>query len=298
VQALNVKLNFQVCIPPGGGDKSKNFQSMRYVTVPSVAGGDVPAEVPAQWDVPAGFGGHVCLLVDIADYEIPRDSDAAALASADVWAANNWCQKNVDQYVPVPHSPYEPIEFDFSVHNAGWHAETAYLEPENLPYGMQLTVTPARRVVPAGATVLFRCKLELEAAIIDTGCRNDREFRIVAWRVTEHTAERWGGVAYKIKPRKPSVTTLSGYWNSDGSIQLTGAVTPATGGTAHVRLEFAGLAAEWQPASIHANGTFTLTAHAPSGVFELDTMVLYEGSAMLGPSRSPTLKLNPPPALH
>ena len=167
VPGLNVKLNFQVCIPPGAGDKSKNFQSMRFVTVPTVGGGDVPQEIPAEWDVPAGFGGHVCLLVDIADYSIPHDSDGSALASADVWVANNWAQKNVDQYVPVSHSPYDPIEFDFSLHNAGWHSETAYLEPENLPRGMQLTVTPARTSIPAGATVLFRCKLELDDQVID-----------------------------------------------------------------------------------------------------------------------------------
>ena len=295
VDAVSVKLDFQVCIPPGGGDKSKNFQTVNSVSGITVPGGNVPVPVLSQWDVPAGFGGHVCLLVDIADYSITHDSDGSALGSADVNIANNWAQKNVDQYVPVSHSPYDPVEFDFSLHNAGWHSEIAYLEPQNLPYGMQLTVTPARQTIPPKATVLFRCKLALDNQILDAGCQSDREFHIVAWRVEGHTAVRWGGVAYKVKPRKATTTTLTGYWNSDGSIHLSGGVSADPGGgVIHVRIAFAGIAARWQAATIAAGGTFTLTVTAPAGSTELDSMALYEGSAMMGPSRSPTLKLNPP----
>ena len=298
VEADEVKLNFQVCIPPGGGDRSKNFQSMNLVTVATVPGGDVPIDVPSKWDVPAGFGGHVCLLVDIADYTIPHDSDGSALASADVWPANNWAQKNVDQYVPVHNSPYEPIEFDFSVNNAGWRAETTYLEPQNLPYGMRLTVTPARRSVPPGATVLFRCRLELDDQIIDAGCRNDREFRIVAWRTEGDTAVPWGGVVYKIKPRKGSSTKLTGFWGADGIIQLNGSVSPdPTGGLAHIRLAFAGLAAEWQVAAIQPGGAFALTVKAPGTSADLDSIALYEGSTLLSPSRSAPLKISAPAAI-
>jgi hypothetical protein len=107
VHAEDVKFNFQVCVPPGGGDKSKNFQLVTSITKP-VPAGDVPLDILARWDVPAGFGGHTCLLVEIADYRIPKDTDGAALASDDVWQANNWAQKNVDQYVPSTVAPTSP----------------------------------------------------------------------------------------------------------------------------------------------------------------------------------------------
>ena len=298
VQAEDVKLNFQVCVPPGGGDKSKNFQLMTYVTAPVVVGGDVPLDVVAKWDVPAGFGGHTCLLVDVADFKIPKDSDGAALASDDVWQANNWAQKNVDQYVPVHGSPYEPIEFDFSVNNAGISSEIAYLEPDNLPYGMALTVTPSRRSIPPRSTVIFRCKLELDENIIDAGCHNDREFKIVVWRVEGDTTVKWGGVQYKIRPRNKSATKLTGFWSQDNSIQLNGSVSPDPGGgIAHVRLAFNGLAAEWKTAPIMPGGAFVLNTTGPAGSTKLDSVALYEGSTLLAPSRSAPMTISPPPPI-
>jgi M6 family metalloprotease-like protein len=299
IQAEEVKFNFQVCIPPGGGDKSNNFQMLTSVTVPVVAGGDVPLDVVARWDVPAGFSGHNCLLVEIADYKIPQDADGSALASDDVWQANNWAQKNVDQFVPVHGSPYEPVEFDFGVNNDGLYTEVAYLEPDNLPYGMSLTVTPSRRTIPPRTKVLFRCKLELDENIIDAGCRNDREFDIVVWRVEGDTTVKWGGVHYKVRPRNKSVTQLTGYWNDDKSIQLSGSVTTDPGGgIVHVRFAFDGLAAEWMTAPIMPGGGFILNTTAPVGTGKLDSIALYEGSTLLAPSRSVPLILKPPPPIN
>ncbi|WOH55369.1 hypothetical protein [Bradyrhizobium sp. BWC-3-1] len=299
VDAEDVKFNFQICIPPGGGDKSRNFQSIGTVTVPSVSGGDTPLDVVARWDVPAGFGGHNCILVDIQDYKIPRDSDGAALASDDVWLANNWAQKNVDQFVPVHGSPYEPTEFDFSVNNAGLYPEVAYLEPENLPYGMTLTVTPSRRTIPPLTKVNFRCKLELDEEIINSGCRGDREFKIVVWRVESDTTVKWGGVHYKVRPRQKSATKLTGFWNMDQTIQLNGSVSPDPGGgIAHIRLAFEGLAARWETVLIMPGGAFVLNTKAPAGAAKLEGMALYEGSTLLGPSRAPPLIIMPPTPLR
>jgi hypothetical protein len=298
VQAEEVKFNFQVCVPPGGGDKSKNFQTVTSVTVPVVPGGDVPMDVVARWDVPAGFGGHNCLLVEIADYKIPRDSDGAALGSDDVWQANNWAQKNVDQYVPVHGSPYEPIEFDFSVNNDGLQTEVSYLEPDSLPYGMTLTVTPPRRSIPPHTKVTFRCKLELDENVIDAGCRNDREFKIVVWRLEGDTTVKWGGVHYKVRPRNKSATKLTGFWNDDKTIQLNGSVSPDPGGgIIHIRLAFDGLAARWLVVPIMPGGAFVLNTLAPADTFKLDSIAVYEGSTLLAPSRSVPLQLSPPPPI-
>ena len=202
VKAEQVKLDFKMCIPPGGGDRSNNFQLMGSVTLPKVAGGDVPIDGVFEWDVPSGFTSHTCLAVVIADYKIPRDSDGAALATEDVWIANDHAQKNVDQFIPLQGSPYDPVEFDYGVHNDAPHPEYAYLEPDGLPYGMKLTVTPRGQVVPPKSTVIFRCVLELDDTVIDAGCRSDRQFRLVTWRREPESTTRWGGVQYKVMPRQ------------------------------------------------------------------------------------------------
>src|SRR6185369_13616378 len=142
-----------------------------------------------------------------------------AKATDDVWQANNKAQKNVDQIEPKPNSPYVPVEFEFSVNNSGIAPEIAYLEPEGLPYGMRLTVSPKHRTIVAGETAIFRCKLELDDTVIDASCRGDHDFRIIAWRVDSHSAVRWGGVQYKVRPRKRTATDLSGDWDA-GLVEL------------------------------------------------------------------------------
>src|SRR5262249_16470068 len=58
VHAEQVKLDYKICIPPGGGDRSNNFQSLGSVTLSDVAGGDMPIYGAFDWEVPTGFGGH------------------------------------------------------------------------------------------------------------------------------------------------------------------------------------------------------------------------------------------------
>ncbi len=86
--------------------------------------------------------------------ESPTPSSGGALASDDVWIANNHAQKNVDQFIPLSASPYAPVEFDYSVHNEGLIPEIAYLEPDQLPYGMKLTVSPKKSLAPSKQTVI------------------------------------------------------------------------------------------------------------------------------------------------
>jgi hypothetical protein len=75
-----------------------------------------------------------------------------------------------------------------------------------------------------------------------------------------------------------------------------GAVSPDPGGgTAHIRLAFADLAADWRVVPIHPGGLFSLTVNPPANASALDSVALFEGSAMLGPSRSGPLTLRPPP---
>jgi len=297
-KALNVKLNYSICEPPGGGDKG-NFVVKASYTLAEVLPGDKPVTAPGEWRVPAGFKGHTCVLVEVADYQIPRDSGASALASDDVWQANNKAQKNVDVIEPKPNSPYEPVEFDFSVNNSGKRPETAYLEPDGLPYGMRLTIAPRRRLIAAGETAIFRCRLELDDTVIDASCRSDRDFRILVWRLDGHTAVRWGGVQYKVKPRKRSRTDLSGDWDYTHIVELKGSVTPDPGtGSVRLRLAYADHHARWVTAPLQPGGSFSYTEKAPADTRTLFAVALFEGNRQWSESRSPERKITAPPVIH
>ena len=260
--------------------------------------GDEKVQKGLRWDVAPGTSGHSCLLVRIEDYRIPRDSSGAALGSDDVWQVNNSAQKNVDKYEALRVNPYQPVEFDFSVHNAGVTAEESYLEPEHLPFGMTLTVSPPWQVVPAGATVLFHCRLALDSRIVAAGCRNDRRFRITAWREHPESAERWGGVEYEIRPREKTAVSVSGSWDYKNLVELQGKVTPNPGGgTARLRLDYANHQARWVKVNVSASGAFAWTETSPANTRLLDVVALFDGNRLYASARSAVIHVIPPPVI-
>jgi hypothetical protein len=306
VKALDVKLNFFYFDPPGGGDGGKpmdvnnlnRYKQIGTTTFPEVPGNNDPRKIKLRWDVPPGFGGHSCLLVQIEDYKIPSDSSGAALGSDDVWQLNNHAQKNVDRYEALSGSPFAPIEFDFSVHNAGVVPELAYLEPDGLPHGMKLTVTPPQQTIAAGQTVLFHCKLELDEKIIRTGCENDQRFQLHAWRQDPESSARWGGVEYEIRPREKTATSLAGSWTSSNSIFLNGTVSPNPGGgEVYIRLDYKIQQAKWVKTSVTANGKFTWNGPA-TGSSPLEAIAWFEGNRKFGASRSAPVKVYSPPIVR
>lgn len=299
VHAEQVKLNFSICEPPGAGDRG-NFKVRGTVTVPKVdpTGHDKPVVIPSPWPIPAGFKGHTCIMVEIADLKIPLDHTGAALASDDVWQANNRAQKNVDQIGPKSSSPYEPVAFEFSVNNSARWPEVAYLEPEALPHGMRLTVSPKRRTIAAGETAIFRCTLELDDKVIDASCRGDHNFRINAWRVDGDSAVLWGGVEYQVRPRKRSTTDLASSWYGN-DVEITGHVAPGNiVGSVRIRLAYAGQHARWVSVDLKPGGTFSYAEKAPPGSFELLATALFEGNKYYSESRSPERRIKPPPPLR
>jgi hypothetical protein len=299
VKAEQVKFNFSVCEPSGGGDRG-NFKLKASVTQPEVnpTKGNDFITVPGEWRVPADLKRHTCIMVEIADWKIPRDDEGVALASNDSWEKNNRAQKNVDVVGPRANSPYEPIEFDFSVNNSARWPEVAYLEPDGLPAGMRLTVRPKRRTIAAGETAIFRCKLELDEKVIDASCLGDRDFRILVWRVAGHSAVRWGGVHYKVRPRKGSFTDLHGSWDAASNVEVSGSVAPDPGGGfVRIRLAYDGFNARWVSAPLLPGGTFTYQERAPASAL-LNAIALYEGNQKLSESRSPERRITPPPPIR
>ena len=300
VRAEQVKINFSLCEPPGAGDRG-NFKVRDSVLVPVVnpTGRDNPIFVKSAWPIPAGFSGHTCILVEISDLKVPLDATGAALASDDVWQANNKAQKNVDQIGPSHESPFDPVEFDFSVNNSAEWPEMVYLEPEGLPYGMTLTIMPRCRRVMTHETAIFRCTLQLDDKVINASCLGDHDFRINAWRVDEESSVPWGGVEYQVRPRKRSRTGVYGSWDRSNLIEITGNVSPGNiTGQVRIRLAYSGLAARWVTADIKPGGTFSYKETAPAGTAELLTMALFEGNKYYSESRSPEKRITPPPPIR
>ena len=299
VRAEQVKLNFSICDPPGAGDRGA-FIVRDSVTIPQVppTGHDKPIIEAGQWLVPAGLKGHTCVMVEVADLRVPLDHTGAALASDDVWQANNKAQKNVDQIGPKSNSPFEPVEFEFSVNNSAQWPEVAYLEPEGLPYGMKLTVTPRRRTIGAGETAIFRCTLELDDKVIDASCRGDHNFRINAWRVDQESSIKWGGVEYQVRPRKRTTTDVGGSWfNND--VEINGHVSPSNvTGRVRLRLAYTNHHARWVSVDLQPGATFSYKEKSPSAFGELFVIALFEGNKYYSESRSPQRKITPPPPIH
>ena len=307
VKAINVKLNFYYFDPPGGGDTGKPMNPLegwRYkfigsTTVPEIPGKNDPQKIKVKWDVPPGFSGHTCLLVHIEDSGVDTDPTGVPLGSSDSWILNNHAQKNVDLYKPAGSSPFGPIEFDFSVHNAGIGPEVAYVEPNGLPYGMKLTVRPPKQEISSGHTAIFHCKLELEEQIIRSGCENDQRFRIEAWRQDAESSARWGGVEYEIRPRKKTDSKLSGTWYYANEVILNGTIAPdPDGGVVHIRLDFENQQARWVTVDCAPGGTFTWSGRPPQNSRVLEAIAWFEGNRNFSSSQSNAIKLNAPTVIR
>jgi len=289
VQAEQVKLNYQICDPGGAGDGG-SFVPLGSTTVNVVPANNVDAYGIFGWEVGPSLSGHVCVYVEVEDYTIPIGSDGSALATDDTWFANNHCQKNVTKFVPLSGSPYAPVNFQYSVNNNGPNPETAYLEPENLPYGFELTVTPRSQYILPKTTVIFNCSLQLDDTILAAGCNSDRQFRLNTWRKDPESSTKWGGVQYKVFPRIKVAVSLTASWGYT-SPSLTGTVSPNPGG-GQVRMWIAfngeGNAPFWVFQDLDPNGAFawSVTGGPGGSANQFTAYAVFDGNLTYGPMES------------
>lgn len=313
IEADQVKVVFSVCFPPGGGDTGDNYTPVASTLIPTVPGGSQPEYAYVQLPVPSGFNTSFSLAADIADWQIPTRVDGAALASDDVWLANNNAIKNVTEFVPLPISTtqnfrtfmsqsdtksttYEPTEFEYSVHSNSKYPQYAYLEPDGLPYGMTLTVIPRFQIVPPKSTVIFNCLLELDHTIVDAGCHSDRQFRLVTWRQEPESSSRWGGVRYKVMPRKRCTITLSGTWTDSNEISLQGRLIPNPGATTvQIRIQFSDVAPSWVTVTPATGGWFSWSGKPIRDRTMMNAYAQFSGNKVYGPAQSPLVKLHAQP---
>lgn len=196
---------------------------------------------------------------------------------------------------------YDPIEFQFQVHNDARVVETAYLCPEGLPWGATLDITPAQADIPPGEAAIFLCRLTLDEHIIRPGCANDQGFRLTAWRIADDADERWGSCFYHVRPRvRTRLAIIRAAWyesrlsvygqlglDTDQPVQLSDQLPLQV----RVRLEHDGgngTVVQWVPASVQAGGVFTVQRQdfgGPAGA-ELRIQAWFDRTDLLASARS------------
>jgi hypothetical protein len=196
---------------------------------------------------------------------------------------------------------YDPIEFLFQVQNDATVSETAYLCPEDLPWGATLEVTPAQADIPPGQAAIFTCRLTLDPTIIRPGCSNDQGFRLTAWRVADDADERWGSCFYFVRPRvRTKVAILRAAWY-EKDLSVYGALSLDTDQPVklddqlplqvRVRLEHEennATVAHWINVPIQPGGAFVLhdtNYSGPAGA-ELRIQAWFDRTDLLASSRS------------
>jgi hypothetical protein len=275
VRAEDVKVRWFICDPPGAGDDGRWIER-DTMTLPEVSG-DTWEVAPFTWNVTPSTNSHQCLRAEIIDWTIPTEVDPAtgdtlALSSDDVLLQNNNAQKNVFDFEALSGSPYEPIEFQFQVHNDAVATESAYLCPHQLPWGATLEISPARADIPPNEAAIFTGKLTLDDQIMRPGCANDQGFRLTAWRVDEDADEQWGSCFYFLRPRlKTELQIVRGLWY-EGNLSVYGLLRVVSEQAAslaaylplHVRVRIevqTGSApgpSSWFTVPVAANGAFTV----------------------------------------
>ena len=290
IQALNVKVILYKSDPPGSGDRGQfdQFGSDHIKQVDP----QQSVDLPIAWKVGPNDSGHTCILAEIADWTVPdRPGTIIALGSDDLKLSNNHGQKNVSTFVSAGHSPYPPIDFDYSVSNDGLYLERAYLLPDWLPPGVTLRASPNLMLIPAKSIGVFKCRFEFDSEVLDRYCKTDPSVVISAWRRTPESCERWGSVKYDINLRTATTTTLSVFYPS--SVMVSGLVTPDPGGgQVRIRIEFQGQSPNWFTAPL-VSGAFHLTV--PGAASDtVQAIAMYDGSLIYAPSSSPVANATRP----
>lgn len=305
VEALDVKVRWFVCDPPGAGDDGR-WINRGTETISSVGAGANEIAV-FDWQVDNATNVHQCMRMEIIDWTIPDTVDPAtgdtvALASDDVKLQNNNAQQNVFDFEALTSSPYAPITFPMQVHNDRVETEVAALVPSGLPHGSKLTISPREHRIPSGEARVFNCTLELDDQVIRPGCDNDSGFLLTAWRRTREADEIWGSCFYHIRPRlRTSLELIRGTW-FHGRLVVHGLlhvhseapVNLADDQPLFVRLRMAldspSAPPVWRTVQVQSDGSFMLDTTIDGGK-TMELQGWFDRTDRLGSSVSNTMKL-------
>jgi hypothetical protein len=295
VAAQNVEVRFYIAQPPGTGDKDFDFHDRATIN-------EVPpqswATVAVPWRVNAANHRHQCLRAEISDWQIPEDPENPGifLASDDVWAANNWAQKNVSTFEQVAASPYETLHFEQSVYNGMSIPVEVFVQPSALGAGLRLTVDPVQFRLPALSRLIVRCRLEMDPEVIRPTSKDDTAFLLRTWRLTPHTAEPFGACLNIIRPRRRSTVSINGEMPLSDTLAVRGTLDPArTQRRVRLRVRQDDWL-RWIEVDTQANGAFSFRGSLGEGLSNraLTVQAFFDGDDTLASTMSNLLTLQPP----
>jgi M6 family metalloprotease-like protein len=163
------------------------------------------ADSPPQDIPPGAFGdfafewrptlaGHTCIRAEVLTH-------ASALGDLDV--GNNAAQENVSDFFPTAGSPYEPVEFTFTIRSDYDRPLDVSLLPTGLVDGMDLEVERRQLTLAPNAEVLLRGRLFLDEAKISPDPRKREKplaFHLHAFRATADSLLPFGGISVNVHP--------------------------------------------------------------------------------------------------
>jgi hypothetical protein len=295
IRAEQVEVSFLVCEPAGSGDRS-NFVEVDQRTVsvvPPLTERPDGVVVAGVWNVPPDASRHTCVRAEVVDWQLPERAPGDEGAIDDLTPDDNAAQKNIHRFEMLSDSPFEPVEFDYSVANDGPYIEHARLQTQGLAAGWRVTVSPAGRSLAPGQVGLFRCRIEADINVVKANCTADTHFSLVARRNAHVNEVPWGAVKYIAAPRKRARIGLRGGW-SYGPLWFSGEIIPIPlGSSALARISFDDGERVWRRLRLR-NGQFEFRAEDSLTSVPAESArvtVFYNGDEVFGAAESDELVL-------
>ncbi len=278
--AENVEIGLRQKRPGGSGDWDLESDIKKLLPDPLPPSSESgPQIIDFDWSVDSSFNTHVCFQAEISDYDVERDNNGVALGSDDTTTINNHTQQNAFIFEAKADSPPEPVVFMHSVENTGSYLEEVYLQPRGLGSHSKLTITPSRMKIAPFSRGIFQVNAELDERLLYANCGKDITFVLEAWRLDDHSDERWGAAKYIIKPRFRTTTILDGSLLPE-KLHLYGSVSPDVGAQkVLLHIQRPGMDSIWDEVNLGPGSTFDyeLLDDFPPQV-EVRATAYYDGS--------------------
>jgi hypothetical protein len=176
--------------PMGMGDRGT------FVPFPDSDPQDIPAggfkDYSFEWKPKSS--GHTCILAVVFKHE----SDLS-----DLDPDNNFAQENVDDFWPVPGSPYKPVDFQFKLTNDFEHEVEAELRPSQLPDGMDVELERRYVKMLPKQELVLNGRLYTDITKIPPDPREQKQqycFNIHAFKRTPDSVLPFGGITVNVHP--------------------------------------------------------------------------------------------------
>lgn len=281
--ATNFEVELEI-LDPWGTDG--NWRQLKVDTVPLLEGSAsmLNADYIIQADWTPVSNRHACVKLRVRG------------AANDINEANNETQENINEFVSVPGSPYEPVISRFQVKNTFNEKLPFFFRVDGLPEGWNCLINPKRPYIDPGDTITAQVILQPEDAA-PLCSREEITLQVFAPRVD--TLKSAGGITLSVSLKNGAEITHESWTDCDcycpdGQTERCGIYTRGCTdpGTPNTRLAIVYTTPDGESLVRYVNtdedGCFTdiLQAEAQEGRWET-TVVMDETECRIGARSGP-----------